>query len=179
MKTIQVDDDVYAYLLGRVEDFGDAPNDVLKRELLRGGADSSSETSSETPSPSSGCATRDASGFSDFFYLAALRAKNTAVERFLYLLSCAHRQHPDQFENVLQISGRSRKYFARSAEELRAHGDQVSPKQIPDTPYWVVTNNSTGYKRRILKRVLWMLGYEKRQAQQALQALTHGPGRSR
>ena len=35
MRSIQIDDEVYAYLRSRVEDFGETENDVLRRQLLR------------------------------------------------------------------------------------------------------------------------------------------------
>jgi negative modulator of initiation of replication len=83
---------------------------------------------------------------------------HTAVERFLVLLGWLEKEHRENFHKVLSIGGRQRRYFATSARELNETGTSVHPAQIPGCGYWVVTNNDTPKKARIVKEVLEVLG---------------------
>ena len=49
--------------------------------------------------------------------------------------------------------------------------DSITPKQIPKAPYWVVTNNDTPKKKRMLEDVLRILGYSKAAIEEAVSAL--------
>ncbi|NKF51440.1 replication initiation negative regulator SeqA [Shewanella sp. WXL01] len=81
-----------------------------------------------------------------------------AVGRFMFLLQSLAQVAGDSFEQVLQVQGKGRLYFARSKQELLAASQSANPKQIEDTTYWVTTNNNTAKKRNILKEVLLQLG---------------------
>jgi negative modulator of initiation of replication len=101
----------------------------------------------------------------------AFKAQPDVVGRFLYILSCVHKRYPEQFKKVLAISGRRRKYFAVSSEELEESGNSVFPKQIPHSPFWVITNNDTPKKRRMIRDVLKLVGYSEDAVKQAVEAL--------
>lgn len=88
------------------------------------------------------------------------------------LLGWTHRQHPQEFKTVLGIRGRQRKYFGKSAQELEESGKSVKPQQIPDSSYWVVSNNDTPKKRQILGDVLGVLGYSSSAAAEAVRSLS-------
>jgi negative modulator of initiation of replication len=77
-----------------------------------------------------------------------------------------HRCHASQFDKVLDINGRDRKYFAKAERELEEAGTSTNPKQIPDTDYYVVTNNNTTRKKMMLTQVALELGYNQTQAEQ-------------
>ena len=49
--------------------------------------------------------------------------------------------------------------FASSKEELLKSGSSTNPKAIPDSGFWVVTNNNTAKKLAMLSQVLQILGY--------------------
>jgi len=80
--------------------------------------------------------------------------QKASIGRFLMILSLLYRQQPQQFANVLNVSGRDRLYFAKDEDTLLASGPSSKPKQIESTPYWVVTNSNNGMKCRILRKAL-------------------------
>ena len=88
-----------------------------------------------------------------------LRLERDVVQRFLHILGWLAREHPADFDGVTRIRGRRRLYFSKSAASLEESGASVHPQQIPDTEYWVITNNDTPKKRRMLEDVLQMLRY--------------------
>jgi negative modulator of initiation of replication len=88
-----------------------------------------------------------------------------AVGRFLFVLSKLHRTHQTRFGSVLDIRGRERHYFGRSAEELEASGSSIKPKQIPNSEFWVTTNNNTPRKKFIIFEVAKHLGYAEADAE--------------
>ena len=45
-------------------------------------------------------------------------------------------------------------------EALLENGSSTNPKAIPDSPFWVVTNNNTAKKTNMLEQVLRNLGYQ-------------------
>ncbi|WP_371378823.1 replication initiation negative regulator SeqA [Thalassotalea aquiviva] len=88
-----------------------------------------------------------------------LATQRGAVGRFLLILSALCRVHPQQFNEVLDIRGRDRLYFATSESDLLENGSSTKPKQIPDTKYWVITNSNTTKKKLMLTDVATVLGY--------------------
>jgi negative modulator of initiation of replication len=88
------------------------------------------------------------------------QSERTAVGKFLSLLAFLHRENRDKFAGVQGISGRSRRYFAKSESDLEQSGNSVHPKNIPGSDYWVVTNNSTQSKCELVLQVLRLLGYD-------------------
>ncbi len=82
-----------------------------------------------------------------------------AVGRFLFILGKLHRAHNKNFADVIEIKGRERNYFGLSAEELEASGSSIKPKQIPNSEFWVTTNNNTPRKKFIIFEVAKQLGY--------------------
>ena len=88
-----------------------------------------------------------------------LNQQNSRVEQFLSVLSALHGAHPEDFARVLDVKGRNRLYFATSKEELLKSGSSTNPKQVPDSEYWVVTNNNTAKKVSMLSQVATVLDY--------------------
>ena len=147
MKTIEIDDEVYEALLGRVRDFGDTPNLVLRRELNIHG--------SEMISP-----VVQASPLQVFLNSTEFRFAKGAVGRFLAILSWIYKNDADSFSVVEDIRGRGRIYFSKSVDELEKSGRSVNPKKIPGSPYWVITTTPTNLKQDMLDQVMKVLGFE-------------------
>lgn len=100
------------------------------------------------------------SAIDDCLSSARVLANRDVVGRFLGVLAWLHQKHgKETFAKVLQIEGRKRKYFSMSFDDLNASDSSVNPQRIPDSDFWVVTNNDTPKKARILTDVLQVLGY--------------------
>ncbi|MDG2956784.1 replication initiation negative regulator SeqA [Bisgaard Taxon 10/6] len=87
----------------------------------------------------------------------AFQEETKAVVRFLSILTALYRTNPEGFSLAIeseQVQGRTRVYFARDEATLLAAGTHTKPKQIPDTPYWVITNNNSGRKMIMLEGVM-------------------------
>lgn len=161
MRTIEIEDDVYQHLLQNTTHIGESASEILRR--LFGISGKRTKTSSSTE--------RSDTELSECLNAVAFKAQSDVIGKFLYILSCIHTKDPQQFKKVLTISGKRRKYFALSNRELEELGSSVYPKQIPNSPFWVVTNNDSAKKRRMLRDVLTLLGYSERTVKQGVEAL--------
>jgi negative regulator of replication initiation len=101
----------------------------------------------------------------------AYLANRSIVEMFLDVLSFIHKQDPAAFKTLEALAGRSRKYFAQSADVLESSGVSVNAKKIPNTNFWVVTNNSTATKKVLLAQVLGSLGYQSSTTRKVVETL--------
>ena len=90
----------------------------------------------------------------------ALSTFTKRVDQFLFVLSAAHKLNAENFACVESIKGKNRTYFATSKAALLENGSSTNPKAIPDSPFWVVTNNNTAKKTNMLEQVLRNLGYQ-------------------
>lgn len=80
------------------------------------------------------------------------RQESKAVVRFLDILRVLYRTNPESFAQATEsLQGRTRVYFARDEATLLMAGNHTKPKQIPDTPYWVITNTNSGRKMLMLE----------------------------
>jgi negative modulator of initiation of replication len=178
MKSIEIDDDLYRFLLSKVERFGETPSQTLNRllrfpghgELPNERSASSKRTHEQNRRTSRH---RDVStDLAKYLKSSEFRCKSQVVERFLAILSFARKGNPEKFAVVTpEVRGRTRKYFASTADELKDAGTSVNPKRIPDSEYWVVTNNDTGHKRDVVRRILRALGYGSDEIELACSAL--------
>ena len=87
-----------------------------------------------------------------------LSQQKGAVGRFLFLLESLYNAAPNQFEQVLQIQGRDRLYFATSKAALLKASKSANPKEIGSSGFWVTSNNNTAKKQTILAEVLVQFG---------------------
>ena len=158
MKTIEIDIDVYDLLLSKVRDFGDTPNLVLRRELNLPGLGNPTRAADDSP-------LQEFLGSTDF------RFANGAVGRFLAILSWLYKRDAEGFSIVEDIRGRGRIYFSKSVGELEGAGRSVNPKQIPSSPYWVITTTPTDLKQHILGEVMRALGSDTATIQLAKRSL--------
>jgi len=95
----------------------------------------------------------------NFINKEELAMQRGAVGRFLLILAALYRAHARQFKVVTEICGRDRLYFAHSEAELAASGSSTKPKQIPESPFWVMTNSNTTRKKMMLTKAATSLGY--------------------
>lgn len=161
MRTIEIENDVYEYLLQNTTQIGESASKILRRLLGIPG---------NVPGPDDKILDTE---LSECLNAPAFKAQTNVIGKFLYILSYVHKQRgPEEFKGILEISGRNRKYFALNSRELEDSGCSVYPKQIPDSQFWVITNNDTPKKRRMIQDVLKLLGYSDHAVKQALGALT-------
>lgn len=146
MKTIALEPDVYDYVLNEVAVSGESPTIFLRRRL--GIQSKSFETLRSTTS-----------GLDELFTSTEFRYAKGVVGRFLVLLAWLFRRHQSEFGKVENIKGRGRLYFAKSARELNEGGKSVNPKQIPGSPFWVITTSPTDLKQDMISSVMKVLGY--------------------
>ena len=85
------------------------------------------------------------------------------VVRFLALLEALYQHNPQSFAKATEVvTGNSRTYFAKDEASLLKHGNSVKAKQIPSSPFWVVTNNNTNRKGLIVTNVMREMGLPKK-----------------
>ncbi len=78
-----------------------------------------------------------------------------AVRRFLAILSILYFSAPQRFTyGTENIQGSERIYFAKDEQAILSTGSGVRAKQIPETPFWVITNNNTERKGIILAKLM-------------------------
>jgi negative modulator of initiation of replication len=172
MKNIEIDEELYQYIASNTQYIGESASSILRR-LIKLPDEATTEAIAEpaaviveveeaevvavaaTTEP-----TADTNG-SVFNYInkEELAMQRGAVGRFLLILAALYRVHNQQFSTVCNIRGRDRLYFAGSEAELAASGSSTKPRQIPDSPFWVITNSNTTRKKMMLTEVGRALGY--------------------
>ncbi|GEA11436.1 SeqA protein [Alteromonas sp. KUL49] len=194
MKSIEIDDDLYAFIASQTKHIGENASQILRRLLL---SEEPNEAPAAAPAPQKEAVesektvqavveTQEKSVDKPAEELEtpptdtpveattvdvdneilsqvtpeAVSAYTKRVDQFLFILGEAHRLNQGRFEAVEAIKGKNRTYFAKSKEALLLNGSSTNPKQIPDSPFWVVTNNNTAKKINMLQNVLLTLGYE-------------------
>lgn len=77
------------------------------------------------------------------------------VNRFLHILSVLYRTNPENFATAVEpLQGHTRIYFARDEGVLLNAGTHTKPKQIPESPFWVITNTNSQRKMLILEKTM-------------------------
>lgn len=188
MKIIEIDDDLYAFIASQTKHIGENASDILRRLLMPESPapiralreEATSEVTDEIPAamvetelptdapaenavvsePETPVSPENAADILERVTPEALAAFSKRVDQFLFVLAELHKLNPQAFDAVEQIKGKNRTYFATSKEALLKNGSSTNPKAIPDSPYWVVTNNNTAKKIAMLEQVLQKLGYD-------------------
>lgn len=147
MRMIDVEEDVYTHIAQNTQEIGESASDILRRLL-------------KLPKPGTSIRLNGAQHeFVKAIEDPRFRVQSAAVDKMLYFLSVAYGQKKSDFEKVLAIQGRDRKYFARTSEEIERSGNSTQPRQIPGTPFWVMTNSPTQQKASMLEEALRILNY--------------------
>lgn len=161
MKSIEIEDDIYVYLLSKTSHIGESASSILRRELNLNGPGAGKR--SAPPGATHELSALLSSPKMRFGY---------ATDKFLAVLSEAYKEKPKEFEKVLSIKGRDRVYFARSKDEIVRSGKSTQPLQIPGAPYWVMTNSPTPQKKTMLRQALQLLGYSEAASADAARAIS-------
>jgi negative modulator of initiation of replication len=203
MKKIDIEDDLYKYILANIEAFGETPSQILRRLLLLPGNTEKSEStapekqlltveniskSSSEPisEPSvvidkvkkvattahsfynSSLPEAFANGISALFSSETFQQEPIITNKFKMMLTTMYFEDRLAFIEASKVAkGRSRDYLGENLELLLASDNQEEvnlliaskPRDIPYTPFWVVTNANTGRKRIILTQVMASMGY--------------------
>jgi negative modulator of initiation of replication len=154
MRTIELDDDVFFYLQGMSHARKLTIAEILREKFSAADRtrDANAQEEGKQLSP------RDRA-LREFVKSPGYLSNRSVVEQFLSVWSFLHNNNPDRFKDLEVMEGRKRKYIAKSEQELENSGTSVNPKRIPQSNFWVVTNNDTLVKKKMLKRGLELLGY--------------------
>ena len=185
MKTIEIDDELYQYIVSNTQAIGESASSILRRLLALSEVDnaanvqkvtidsvkpeesveiqdepvSSSEPNHLAEETSQVAKPNTQESVFNFINKEELAMQRGVVGRFLLVLAALYRANPDTFSVVTEICGRDRLYFANSEAELAASGSSIKPKQIPESPFWVMTNSNTTRKKMMLTKAATSLGY--------------------
>ena len=169
MKNIEIDEELYQHIASNTQYIGESASSILRR-LIKLPTENNTDAVVAKPEiveevlekpVATSAAVPDVNG-SVFNYInkEELAMQRGAVGRFLLILAALYRVHGPNFSAVCQIRGRDRLYFAASETELAASGSSTKPRQIPDSPFWVITNSNTTRKKMMLTEVGRALGYD-------------------
>lgn len=173
MKYIEIDEELYRHIASKTERIGESASEILRRLLGLDVETIPVTTPKQISQPS--LENKQASRLSSSEVATSLNSIETlidkeilaqqkgAVGRFLYSLEAIYNAMPQQFDQVLQIQGRDRLYFATSKESLLKASKSANPKEIGNSGFWVTTNNNTAKKRTILTEVLLQFGVSEAQ----------------
>ncbi|MFT6248121.1 MAG: negative modulator of initiation of replication [Cognaticolwellia sp.] len=172
MKNIEIDEELYQHIASNTQYIGESASSILRRLMklpnehdvenkITVEVDIVEKNEVEVAQTQATSVTPDNNG-SVFNYInrEELAMQRGAVGRFLLILAALYRVHNQQFSTVCNIRGRDRLYFAASEAELAASGSSTKPRQIPDSPFWVITNSNTTRKKMMLTEVSRALGYD-------------------
>lgn len=180
MKIIEIDEELYQYIASQTQSIGESASDILRRLLnfstksVLKKEDAFIESPeikdtvkkeelvvkpAETTLPvkpvkkqSEEAIQQIVEKVQKLIDSTEFQEENKAVVRFLNILSVLYRTNPESFAQATEsLQGRTRVYFARDEATLLLAGNHTKPKQIPDTPYWVITNTNSGRKMLMLE----------------------------
>jgi len=186
MKNIEIDDELYLHIVKNTQQIGESASSILRR-LLSFEAQQHIEELTEIihldkvvdnntvnnvdEQLIANDAPINADHLLNYINKEELAMQRGAVGRFVLILSALYRVHPKAFAKVIDIRGKGRLYFAKSAEELKASGSSTNPKKIGQSPYWVITNTNTTRKKMMLTEVAKELGYTQYDAEKIRELL--------
>jgi len=194
MKKIDIEDDLYKYILANIEEFGETPSQILRRllqlpthivaaepELLVQETpplvtvatdpiekNMKSDISATHSFASTSLPDAFANGISALFETETFQKEPVITNKFKMMLTTMYYENREAFiEAAKAAKGRSRDYLGVNLDKLLASDNKEEvdlliaskPRDIPYTPFWVVTNANTGRKRIILTQVMASMGY--------------------
>ena len=164
MKTIEVDDELYSYIASHTKHIGESASDILRRMLKFSAASqpAAAPVPKSTPVAAPAAEVKPVNSPKD--NVRAVRElllsdeyaeQKNAVNRFMLVLSTLYSLNAKAFaESTESLHGRTRVYFASDERTLLQSGNQTKPKQVPGTPYWVITNTNTGRKCSMIEHIM-------------------------
>lgn len=157
MKTIELDDDLYFFIASQTRHIGESASDILRRLLEQPVKAGTTVPAAPVVQPQS---LADAMGLEALLDSDELQKEEKSINRFMLVLSTLYRDNPESFTQATEIKGRKRVYFSQDPEALRASGSTTKPKQVPDTPFWVITNTNTSRKQNMVAQLMASMGYD-------------------
>ncbi|MBV7403892.1 replication initiation negative regulator SeqA [Enterobacter sp. ENT03] len=164
MKTIEVDDELYTYIASHTKHIGESASDILRRMLkFSAAAQSAAPATKAAPatavSPAPGVASNPVKdkvrAMRELLLSDEYADQKRAVNRFMLVLSTLYSLDAKGFADATEsLHGRTRVYFAADSKTLLQSGNQTKPKQVPGTPYWVITNTNTGRKCGMIEHIM-------------------------
>lgn len=174
MKIIEVDEELYQYIASQTRSIGESASDILRRllslpvhtSIVNDLIITSAETDQKpkqainvkevniktTKKQSINAINQIVEKVQTLLNSDEFKEESKAVVRFLAILRVLYRTNPESFAQATEsLQGRTRVYFARDEATLLMAGNHTKPKQIPDTPYWVITNTNSGRKMLMLE----------------------------
>lgn len=174
MKIIEVDEELYQYIASQTHSIGESASDILRRllslpvhtSIVNDLIITSAETDQKpkqainvkevniktTKKQSITAINQIVEKVQTLLNSTEFQEESKAVVRFLAILRVLYRTNPESFAQATEsLQGRTRVYFARDEATLLIAGNHTKPKQIPDTPYWVITNTNSGRKMLMLE----------------------------
>jgi negative modulator of initiation of replication len=199
MKKIEIEEDLYKYILANIEEFGETPSQILRRLLQLPSNITTPEIEplekevvpeevtptviipQETPEKPEKTANNNAhsfagtslpeafaNGISSLFNSETFQQEPVITNKFKMMLTTMYYENKEAFIAAAKVAkGRSRDYLGDNLDQLLASDNKEEvdlliaskPRDIPYTPFWVVTNANTGRKRIILTQVMASMGY--------------------
>ncbi|MEB7711494.1 replication initiation negative regulator SeqA [Kluyvera cryocrescens] len=170
MKTIEVDDELYRYIAAHTLHIGESASDILRRMLKFTAATQPAVTAAPVvkaeaaPAPTAApvaevktvkTAKDKVRAMRELLLSDEYAEQRKAVNRFMLILTTLYSLDNKAFAEATEsLHGRTRVYFAADEQTLLKNGNQTKPKQVPDTPYWVITNTNTGRKCSMVEHIM-------------------------
>ncbi|MCG6201959.1 replication initiation regulator SeqA [Psychromonas antarctica] len=197
MKEIEIEDDLYKYILSKIEAFGETPSQILRRLLLLPAIANNNDieaacyseldiikktsgqktissmnkeasqlplhSTADTSSPDNMAASIEALFTRSSFITEAIITKKFNM----MLMTMYHEKKAAFIVAANTTKGRTRDYFGQNLSELLASDNNKEvallraskPRNIPNTPFWVITNANTRRKQIILRQMMTSMGY--------------------
>ncbi|MFH0256354.1 replication initiation negative regulator SeqA [Vibrio rumoiensis] len=167
MKTIEVDEELYRYIASQTQHIGESASDILRRLLIGEQQGSQVNTNVAKPvtveTPTKPAKQEKPDGVKVMRSLLIsdeFAEKDKAIDRFMMILSSLYHIEATSFAEAAKVKGRTRVYFADNEETLLASGKTTKPRSIPNTPFWVITNNNTNRKRQMVQQLMTQMGFQ-------------------
>jgi len=187
MKNIEIEDDLYKYILANIEAFGETPSQILRRLLSLPDAFENT-VASVTPTLKSIPSDQKvelvkpdiidgaqislpaslAHGVKILFESKVFKQETIVTHKFMMMLTAMYHENKDAFVAAAQkTKGRTRDYLGQNLKVLLATENKEEltllkaskPRDIPYTPFWVITNANTARKRIIMTQMMSTMGY--------------------
>ena len=164
MKKVELEDDVYNFLLKNTSYIGESASSILRRILPINPDKShlySKKSAQNITKLNEEKINQDYKkiNFNDkiiAYFQTYKKSQNQlkTTEKFLLTLSFFYSQvGQNNYKKLLNIKGRSRIYFAKTQKQLLDCAKSSCPRKIPNCDFWVMTNFNSTRKYEILKEV--------------------------
>ncbi|ASX26743.1 replication initiation negative regulator SeqA [Candidatus Williamhamiltonella defendens] len=176
MKLIEVDEELYRYIASHTQYIGESASEILRRMFSLTQKKQTEIKIKKTPKihQSSVKATLFSriQILNDILSSETYTSKNKVIARFMLILSTLYDLDSEAFSVAAEsLQGRKRAYFSGSKNFLLKNGTHTKPKQIPKTPYWVITNTNSERKRTMLKNMMTAMKFPNEIAKKVSQTI--------